>query len=211
MRLGVHELMKSLAKPVTFFLALACLFLSFIETAGAADKTPNQSNFTILGLDIGDCTVQDIYSMLGPTIPIKDGVNQLCYVSDRDETLILFSTKSSKCTGFKMMSQKKRFYKWHFCEKSSLVSKHLTTESGIKLGMSKSSVKTTLGAPRNESGIYLDYVFKWQQKLNQSESETASQISKDRKRNPNRIVEVTIRAEFSDAGLISFDLLKIKQ
>ena len=174
-------------------------------------NTANQSNFTILGLDIGDCTVQDIYSMLGPTIPIKDGVNQLCYVSDRDETLILFSTKSSKCTGFKMMSQKKRFYKWHFCEKSSLVSKHLTTESGIKLGMSKSSVKTTLGAPRNESGIYLDYVFKWQQKLNQSESETASQISKDRKRNPNRIVEVTIRAEFSDAGLISFDLLKIKQ
>ena len=151
--------MKSLAKPVAFFLALACLFLSFIETAGAADKTPSQSNFTIVGLDIGGCTVQDIYSKLGPTIPVRDDANQLCYVSDRDETLILFSLENSKCTGFKMMLQKKRFYKWHFCEKSPLVSKHLATESGIKLGMSKSRLKTILGAPHSESDENMKYIY----------------------------------------------------
>ena len=186
MRLGVHELMKSLATAVTLFLALACLFLSFIETTGAADKTPSQSNFTIVGLDIGDCTVQDIYSKLGPTIPVRDDANQLCYVSDRDETLILFSLENSKCTGFKMMLQKKRFYKWHFCDKSSLVSKHLTAGSDIKLGMSRNQLKAILGPPESESNSLLNYVF-----------------DRDRK--------TTIRAEFSDAGLISFDLLKIKQ
>jgi hypothetical protein len=175
--------MKSLAKPVIFFLALACLLLFFIEAARAADKTPIQSHITILGLIIGDATSQDIYSRLGPTIPIKDGVSQLCYVSDRDETLIIFTTENSQCTGVKLMSQKMKFYKWHFCEKSSPVSKHLATGSGIKLGMSKNQLKAILGPPESDSNSLLNYVF-----------------DRDRK--------TTIRAEFSETGMILFDVSK---
>ena len=180
----------TLTNPILFFLMSACLLIGFVETAQPTDKALDESNFGILGLIIGDCAPRDVYSKFGPGIAFKDAaqadVSQVCYISDRDETLILFSTKSSKCTGFKMMSQKKRFYKWHFCEKSSLVSKHLTTGSGIKLGMSRNQLKAILGPPERESNSLLNYVF-----------------DRDRK--------TTIRAEFSDAGLISFDLLKIKQ
>lgn len=203
--------MKLRTIPALIFIVSACLVFSFFIPARAADKTLDQSHFTILGLVIGDGTSQDIFSRLGPTIPIKDGVNQWCYVSDKDETLIIFTTERSQTTGFKMMSQKMKFYKWHFCEKSPLVSKHLATESGINLGMSKSRLKAILGTPRNESDKNLDYVYEWQQKMNLTEIESGSQNYGDVKNNPYWTVKAKIRTEFSDTGLISFDLSKIRQ
>ena len=207
----IINLMKPLTVPILFIWVLACLLFSYIEAARAADKTPYQSHFTILGLVIGDGTSEDIFSRLGPTIPIKDDVNQLCYVSDKDETLIIFTTESSQCTGFKMMSQKMKFYKWHFCEKSPLVSKGLATVSGIKLGISKSRLKAILGTPRNESDKNLDYVYEWQQKQDPAETKSDLQGSREAIDGPYRMVKATIRAQFSDDRLISFDLSKISQ
>ena len=96
-------------------------------------------------------------------------------------------------------------------EKSPLVSKHLATESGIKLGMSKCRMKAILGVPQNESNENLNYVYEWKQKMDQAGIEKTSQYAKDIKNNPFWTVKATIRAEFSDAGLISFDLLKYSQ
>ena len=159
----------------------ACIFFPDFKTARAGGNKSPPTNLIILGLDISDCTVQEIYSKLGPTIPIRDDVYRLCYVSDRDETLLLFSIESSICTGLKVMSQKKRFYKWHFCEKSPLVSERTATENGIKLGMTKSRLKTILGPPQEETGQNLIYVY------------------------PGN---VKITAEFSDNGMIMFDVSK---
>jgi hypothetical protein len=63
----------------------------------------------------------------------------------------------------------------------------------------------------NESNENLNYVYEWKQKMDQAEIEKASQYSKDVKNNPFGTVKATIRAEFSDAGLISFDVLKYSQ
>ena len=176
-----NQLMKPRLIPCLILGFLTCLPYPVSKTSRAGDHPPGPSGLTILGLDIGDCTTQDIYSGLGPTIPVRDDVNQLCYVSDRDETLILFSTASSKCTGFRMMLQKKRYYKWHFCEKSSLVSRHMATGNGIKLEMTKSRLKTILGLPQKETGQNLIYVY------------------------PGH---VKITAEFSETGMILFDVSK---
>ena len=114
----------------------AGLLIGFVETAQPADKALDESNFGILGLIIGDCAPRDVYSKFGPGIVFKDSAEkeetQVCYVSDKDETLILFSFKNFQCSRIRLLSQKKKFYKWHFCEKSPLVSRHLSTESGIK-------------------------------------------------------------------------------
>jgi len=207
--------MQTLLKIVSFLLVLACLLFNMMEAARAADKTVDKSNLTILGLVIGDCTSPDIYSKLGPGIPFKDEANpnftQLCYVSDKDDTLILFSFKNSQCTRFKLMSQKIRFYKWHFCEKSPLVSKHLATGSGTKLGMSKRRLKAILGTPRHESDENMEYVYEWIQKRNTLETERGSQDLRNAKGTPHRKLKTIIRVEFSDAKLISFDVLKYSQ
>ena len=86
----------------------------------------------------------------------------------------------------------------------------MATESGIKLGMSKSRMKVILGAPQNESDEIVNYVYEWKQKMNKAEMERASQYIKDIKNNPFWTVKATIRAEFSDGGLISFDVLRYK-
>ena len=203
---------------LTFFIILSVLSslpVKFVETAYSADKTLDESNFRILGLFIGDCAPQDVYSKLGPGISFKDEANadltQVCYVSDKDETLILFSFENFQCSRIRLLSQKKKFYKWHFCEKSPLVSRHLATESGIKLGASKSELKAILGAPHSESDKNLTCAYEWKQKMNKTENGEAGQHSKDVKKNPHRTVRATIRTEFSDTGLISFEVSRYSQ
>jgi hypothetical protein len=205
----------SLIHSILFTWVSACLVFYFVEPAQSADKTLDQSNFRILGLFIGDCASQDIYSKLGPGIAFKDAAEgdetQVCYVSDKDETLILFSFENFQCSRVRLLSQKKKFYKWHFCEKSPLVSKHLATESGIKLGMSKSGLKAILGAPQGESDGNLIYAFEWKRKRNTTETQRDSLDSSGAKQSPHMTLKTTIRAEFSDAKLILFDVSKRMQ
>jgi hypothetical protein len=207
--------MKTLLASLIFFPVLVCLIINVAGSVQAADKKPASSHLTILGLAIGDCNSRDIYSKLGPGIPFKDeakaDVTQVCFISNKDETLILFSFENYQCSRVRLLSQKKRFYKWHFCETSPLVSRRLATESGIKLGMSKSRLKAILGAPHSESDENMKYIYEWKQKRNTAETQRDSQDSRDTKDAPHRTVKATIHAEFSDAKLISFDVSKISQ
>jgi hypothetical protein len=208
-------MIKTLIHSILIAGVSACLVFSFIESAQSADKSPVRSNFSILGLFIGECSSRDVYSKLGPGITFKDAFNadvtQACYVSSKDETLILFSFESSRCSGLRLLSQKKKFYKWHFCETSPLVSKHLATGSGIKLGISKSRLQMILGTPQGESEDALLYVYEWKFESGTAETQGDSQGSGNPGAAPARTVKATVRAEFSDAKLISFDVSKTMQ
>jgi hypothetical protein len=207
--------MKTVINLVLSFLVLAYLLINYVEAAQAADKTLDTSNLTILGLIIGDSASQDIYSKFGPGIAFKDTAEadetQVCYVSDKDETLILFSFENFQFSRIRLLSQKKKFYKWHFCEKTPLVSRHLATASGIKLGMSKNGLKAILGAPHSESDENMSDAYEWKQKMNKPANREAGQHSKGVKKNPCRTVRATIRIEFSDTGLISFEVSRYSQ
>jgi hypothetical protein len=105
-----------------------------------------------------------------------------------------------------LLSQKKRFQKWHFCSASPLVSKDVATASGVRLGISKHRLKAILGSPRSETDETVNYVYEWQPKMNSAEMEKTSKVSGDYANNRLGTVKVTIQAEFSAAGLISFDV-----
>lgn len=194
--------MKPLLTSLIFFTVLTCLTFNVVGSAQAADKKLAAPHLTILGLAIGDCAPRDVYSKFGPGIVFKDSAEKeethVCYVSDKDETLILFSFENSQCSGVRLLSQKKKFYKWHFCETSPPVSRHLATDSGIKLGISKSRLKTILGAPHSESDESLIYVYEWRLERNTDEV-------------TDRTVTAAITAEFSNTRLISFDVSIISQ
>ncbi len=204
--------MKALIPFFMILALLSSLLFNCVNTADCADKTLDVSNLTILGMVIGECSSRDISSKLGPSIPFQDEANpdikQVCYVSDKDDTLILFSSEYFQCSRFRLMSQKKKFYKWHFCEKSPLVSKHLATASGIKLGMSKGRLKSILGTPRSESDKNMSYVYAWKRKMSPGEIESVMPYSKNVNKNPFWTIKSAIRAEFSEAGLISLEVSK---
>lgn len=209
------QIALTLTNSILFFLMSAFLLIDFVDTAQSADEAPDESNFRILGLFIGDCASRDVYSKLGPGIPFKGDakadVTRACYISDKDETLILFSFENSQCAGVRLLSQKKKFYKWHFCERSPLVSKHLTTPSGIKLGISKIRLKAILGAPHSESEENLEYVYEWKLESGTAETQRGSKDPRNTKAALAKTVKATILAKFSDTKLISFDVSKSMQ
>ena len=149
----------------TLLAALLFMALSIwpdINPAGsvqAADRQLDPSNHEILGVDVCNCGTHDIYSKFGPSIPVREDIHRLCYVSDRDDTLVIFSFRGSRCFRFQLMLQKKKFNRWHFCAETPVVSRDLSTESGIKLGIAKSQLKTILGYPHRESNRNLIYVY----------------------------------------------------
>ncbi len=197
-------------KAIRPMLITACLLFIFVDIAGTQDRSLDPSHRTILRLVIGDSPSHDIYSKMGPAIPIRDtsepSTTQLCYVSDRDETLVVFYSEFSRCARVRFLSQKRRFQKWHFCSASPLVSKDLATASGIRLGMSRHRLKAILGAPGSEAGAALNYSYEWQQKMYSAETEKTSKEAGDHENNRFQTIKATIQAEFSDAGLISFDV-----
>ncbi len=202
-------------KSIRPILISACLLFSFVDIASVQDRSLDPSHRTILRLIIGDSASYAIYSKMGPGIPIRDHSNpsatQLCYVSGRDDTLVVFYSEFSRCARVRLLSQKKRFQKWHFCSASPLVSKDVATASGIRLGMSKDRLKAILGPPPSETDETVNYVYEWQQKMNADEIEKTSEDSGDRDYTRLRTVKATIQAEFSVSGLISFDVSMISE
>jgi hypothetical protein len=170
----------------------------------------SKSNYTILGLTIGEDFRHDILSKLGPTLKIRDendsGVDHLCYISDRDETLFIFSFKASRFRRFQMMSHKNRFYKWHFCEVSPLVAKETSTESGIILGMSKDRLKAILGIPKKESKEMLVFEYKRKKQMEKEELKKESHGFTDMNTVSSRTVSVYVEARFVDSELSSFEM-----
>ena len=209
------QIALTLTNSILFFLMSAFLLIGFVNAAQSADKALDESNFRILGLFIGNCAPRDIYSKFGPGIAFKDAAEeeetQVCYVSDKDETLILFSFENFQCSRFRLLSQKNKFYKWHFCETSPLVSKHLATTSGIQLGISKSRLKAILGAPHSESEENLEYVYEWKLESGTAETQRDPQDPRNTKAALAKTVKATILAKFSDTKLISFDVSKSMQ
>jgi hypothetical protein len=124
---------------------------------------PGQSGYGILGLAVGESTWHAIQSKLGPTItfklPADADIHQMCYVSDMDNTLLVFRLERNQCTRFSLMARKDKFYRWDFCEISPLVSEYMATDNGVKLGMSKEQIIAILGKPRKESGETMSFDF----------------------------------------------------
>ena len=192
--------MRYLVKQLT---TVAILFLVYNHVLAFSKwelKELDRSNYTILGLTIGECSNHDILSKFGPTFKIDDekkpSVDHLCYVSDRDGTLIMFSLVKNQCIKFEMMSRKDRFYKWNFCEDSPLVTKRISTESGVILGMQKSQLEKILGTPIKESEEKLLFKFKGQKKIEEKERKKRSHNGEDKNIGFSGPVSIYIEAHF---------------
>jgi hypothetical protein len=201
-------------KYLVNYLIIICMvlygFCHVYASSQSQNKDLNKSNYTVMGLTIGECSRHDILSKLGPTLMIKDEENthidHLCYISDRDETLIIFSFKANQCARFQMMSRKHQFYKWHFCAVSPLVTEEMSTESGITLGMHKDQLKTMLGTPKKDSDEILVFEYKRKIPMENEELKKGSQYFEDRNIDSSRTVSIYVEARFVDSELSSFDM-----
>ena len=205
-----NRTMRYLDKHLTTVGILLLVYSHVLAFSKWELKELDRSNFTLLGLTIGECSNHDILSKFGPTFKIEDekkpSVDHLCYVSDRDGTLIMFTLVKNQCTKFEMMSRKDQFYKWNFCEDSPLVTKKISTDSGVMLGMQKSQLKKVLGAPIKESEAMLLFKFEGQKMIEEKERKKRSHNGEDKNIGPSSTVSIYMEAHFVALKLSLFSI-----
>lgn len=187
-----------------------CVANSPVAASQVQNKQLAKSNYTIYGLTIGKARLPDFFSKLGPTIVFEDDSNSearcICYVSDRDETLILIKLENYRRSRFKLMSQKMKFYKWHFCERSLLVSDNLSFQNGIKLGMDKARIKSVFGSPEEETPDRLRYAYRWKENIQDNEAIEVDCDPDMLHHEHCRTVTLKVIADFFNSKLINLDI-----
>ena len=105
------------------------------------------------GLTLQRSRVQDIQSVLGPTMVIKDDltsdISRMCYVSTLDYSLIAFEIKHQSVTRIRVMKDKHRYARWIWCTATPLTADDLALANGIALGFQPVDVENILGTPHN--------------------------------------------------------------
>jgi hypothetical protein len=130
-------------------------------------RVPAVSNFSILGVALGDPEYAQLVAKLGKA-PIVDrgdaatGRFQVCYVSvGSSPGVYLIFEEGEVDYAFYLFSNGQHWNGSDFCSKSPLISSQLKTDSGLALGQTRSQVEAILGKPtaiRTDELIYLDSV-----------------------------------------------------
>jgi hypothetical protein len=204
--------MRSISTAVITLYLLLCISPQFFEAAQTQYSNPVEIDFSIFGLAIDDADLQQFLSKLGPAIPFTvesdPDLKCMCFISNRDETLVLLKFKGNHYAGFKLMSQKKQFYKWHFCELSAHVSKSILIDNRLKLGLDKDQVKAILGTPHSGTEDFFKYVYRWQKRSNTGDAE-AKYLSDEAVQNDSvQPATVACKVTFSQDRLISIAVSK---
>jgi len=177
---------------------------------------------TIFDFTIGKNSLRDVQKKLGPAevwrrreqAPIS-----ICYISvkENDGTVVVFHAWKidSWITAMSIMSDKDHFKERNQCTKSLLVSKAISTEGGIKLGLSKLQLKTILGDSTKEQGKNMLYLYQTKRAMTNDEIKEMERIFPSR---PSEIpprdsqpywdVVSSIEATFMDSELIALTISK---
>src|ERR1700730_2196148 len=147
------------------------LFLLIMDFAGSptqaqSDDAPDCSqqgvgklqltkeDTTILGLTIGNSSMKDVEAKLGQAhvLPLHGSASAshtICFVSPTDGTVLTFGTNGMggfvDLVEFAIWSPEAKFPNVSACSHSKLVSRDLSTTSGIKLGLSVKQLSNIVG------------------------------------------------------------------
>ena len=124
---------------------------------------------SILGLAIGRSSLQDVQAKLGSSKTTRVSRDEesdvsVCYVSPTDGTVIVFYSGAmggwKDITWFALWSREAAFPHSSKCTPSKLVSRSLSTESGLQLGLSSEKLERTAGKPtkRGRTSVRYDYL-----------------------------------------------------
>ena len=106
------------------------------------------------GLTLQKSRVQDIQSVLGPTMVIKDDltseISRMCYVSTMDYSLVAFEIRHQSVTRIQVMKDKHRYARWNWCTATPLTADDLALANGITLGLQPVDIANILGAPHSK-------------------------------------------------------------
>ncbi len=177
---------------------------------------------TIFGFTIGKNSLQDVQKKLGPAkiLPRREqSPISICYISEKenDGTVVVFSAWEidSRITAMSIISDKDHFKERNQCAKSSLVSKGISIEGTIKLGLNELQLKTILGDPTKEQGKNMLYLYQTKRAMTNDEIKEMERVlpslpsqTPPRDSQPYWDVVSSIEATFMRSELIALTISK---
>jgi hypothetical protein len=174
-------------------------------------------NFRILGVALDEDGFSKIPTKLGKTTEVSrgdasTGRRQFCYASVDNELHLVFE-KGELDYSFYLFSGGPKWKGSEYCLTSSLVSRDLSTASGLHLGMSPADMEAILGKPNAATGTALIY-------SRSTRKETSKEdLKKIRESSPNMSeaelssyrfsdLDVSIEARFAKSKLIYLGIAK---
>ncbi len=186
------------------------------ERVGKVQLT--KEDITILGLTIGSASLKDVEARFGTTasLPTHGSVsasNTICFVSPTDGTVLTFGASGLggfvDVTEFAIWSREAHFPNVSKCRPSKLISRSVSTLSGIRLGLSVNQLTSIVGTQPTTNHAVTSYDMACRQKM------TADQIKGfktannwDVTKSPYFDVSSSVDARFSGSGAFRIHIAK---
>ncbi|MBZ5695184.1 MAG: hypothetical protein LAN36_07470 [Acidobacteriia bacterium] len=187
---------------------------------GAGKLQLTKEDTTILGLTIGTASLKDVEARLGPTniLPRHGSAsapNTICYVSPADGTVLTFGASGMggfvDVTEFAIWSREAKFPSVSACSPSKLVSRSLSTPSGIRLGLAVKQLSTIVGTHPTTKHAVVHYELTCRQKMTADEIKGFKTANNwDVSENQYFDVSSFVDARFSSSGASRIDIAKIE-
>jgi hypothetical protein len=115
------------------------------------NRVPAPSTFRIAGLTIGLADIQQIRARFGDAAEVSrgdaaSGRQQICYASPSGSIHLIFEWGEVESILY-LFEGGPQWDGMNYCASSSDVSEHISTASGLRIGLSPEQVKTILGTP----------------------------------------------------------------
>jgi len=192
-----------------------CIFLILLQPyqySVSKEKPPNDSHFSIRHITIGKDNFQTLQAKLGPTKKCHtthlDGVDVAGYAAG-DESLVFEFGEigGGDVTAFSIGSPSEMTE----CRLSPLPAgvSHLTTNGGIRLGMTDQQFVSIFGDPQTETGPGF-WKYEWTLDAKYTESEKKAAASAGHPVPDTYVVGIIVEAKFKDGRLIYFYIAKLE-
>jgi hypothetical protein len=179
----------------------------------------SKEDVTILGLTIGSASLKDVKAKLGetdslPTHGSASASNTICYVSPTDGTVLTFGASGmggfTDVTEFALWSREAKFPSVSACRPQKLVSRSLSTASGIRLGLTAKRLSAIVSVLPKSRNAVVKYELSCRRKMTADEIagfKTANNW--DVKENPFIDVSSFVEAHFTNLEPPAFPSQKL--
>ena len=146
--------------------------------SGVARTEISDTDATILGFRIGHASLKNVQAKLGVAKVFRASKEEesdifVCYVSSTDGTILAFYSGAMggwvDITEFALWATGAGFQQRSQCTPSDVVSRAISTQSGLKLGLSRERLQRIAGKPSNNNLRSTKYEYVCRRKMTENE------------------------------------------
>jgi hypothetical protein len=138
---------------------------------------PNSSDLTLLGIALGRANLASVRKTLGPAKVWSSGdaaasEGKVCYFTQEPQQVIIVFASNTEMAGPPennvteiQVIRSKQYANLSKCRPITATSAEVSTQSGLKLGLSEQDVRRILGTPARATDVKWDYLKRFDERI----------------------------------------------